>query len=96
MKQGFVYIMTNIKDGVLYIGVTLDLIKRDYEHKSHAVKGFTKKYNLDKLVYYEVCEEIGEATKREKQLKKYLRFHKIKLIEKMNPAWQDLTETIIA
>lgn len=96
MKHGFVYIMTNRKEGTLYIGVTSDLIKRDYEHKSHAVKGFTKKYNLDKLVYYEVYEEITEAIKREKQLKKYLRFQKIELIEKTNPDWHDLTETIAA
>lgn len=94
MKQGFVYIMTNRKDGVLYIGVTSDLAKRDYEHKSHAVKGFTKRYNLDRLVYYEVFDDITEAIRREKILKKFLRFEKIKLIEKMNPTWSDLSGKI--
>jgi len=96
MKAGYVYIMTNRKDGVLYIGVTSDLVKRDYEHKSHVVKGFTQKYNLDKLVYYEVFDDIGMAIEREKKLKKYLRFQKIRLIETMNPTWRDLSETIYA
>jgi putative endonuclease len=96
MKQGFVYIMTNRTQGTLYIGVTSDLIRRDYEHKSHMIEGFTRRYNLDKLVYYEVFDDIEEAIKREKKLKKFLRYEKIALIEKMNPIWQDLTETIFA
>ena len=96
MKAGFVYVMTNRRDGVLYIGVTSDLLKRDYEHKTHAVAGFTKRYNLDKLVYYEAFDDISEAILREKILKKFLRFEKIALIEKMNPEWKDLTQTIAA
>lgn len=96
MKPGFVYIMTNRKEGVLYIGVTSDLLKRDYEHKTHVVDGFTKRYNLDKLVYYEMFEDISEAIVREKRLKKYLRYEKIKLIEMVNPEWKNLTETIAA
>lgn len=96
MKQGFVYIMTNRLHGVLYIGVTSDLAKRDYEHKQRLCEGFTKRYNLDKLVYYEVFDGIGEAIRREKILKKFLRYEKIALIEKMNPEWNDLTESIFA
>jgi putative endonuclease len=96
VKQGFVYIMTNRKDGVLYIGVTSDLAKRNYEHGSHAVNGFTKRYNLDKLVYYQVFDDINEAIVHEKRLKKYLRHAKIALIERMNPEWNNLTETIFA
>ena len=96
MKQGFVYIMTNRHDGVLYIGVTSDLVKRDYEHKNGLCDGFTKRYNLDKLVYYEVSEDINEALAREKVLKKYLRYQKIALIEEMNPIWGDLAEHIFA
>lgn len=94
MKPGFVYIMTNRKDGTLYIGVTSDLIKRDHEHKSHAVRGFTRRYNLDRLVYYELFDDISEAILREKKLKKYLRFQKIALIESQNPQWHDLTPTL--
>lgn len=90
MKQGFVYIMTNRPNGVLYIGVTANLLKRDYEHKTRAHKGFTQRYNLDKLVYYEVFDNIKDAIHREKQLKKYLRFQKIALIQTMNPNWNDL------
>ena len=88
--QSYIYIMTNKKYGTLYIGVTSDLIKRVYEHKNSFVDGFTKKYNLKKLVYYEVFEDITEAIKREKQLKKWNRAWKIDLIEKLNPTWEDL------
>lgn len=94
MKRGFVYIMTNKPQGTLYIGVTSDLIKRDYEHKNRLCGGFTKKYNLDKLVYYEIFEDISEAIQREKILKKYLRFEKLKLINNLNPEWNDLSGSL--
>lgn len=90
-----VYIMTNRKDGVLYIGVTSDLVKRVWEHKNSVVDGFTKKYNLHKLVYFEMIDDMAEAILREKRLKKYLRFQKTALIEKTNPQWQDLYGTVI-
>ena len=94
MKSGYVYILTNKKNGTLYIGVTSDLIKRIWEHKNKVVEGFTEKYNLDKLVYYEVFEDIENAILREKQLKKWHRDWKINQIEKTNPEWKDLYEEI--
>jgi putative endonuclease len=90
MNQYYVYIVTNKKQGVLYIGVTNDLIKRIYQHKNGLVKGFTKKYNCDKLVYFEIHNDIKEAITREKQMKKWKRQWKIELIEKSNPEWNDL------
>lgn len=95
MKQGYVYIMTNKSQGTLYIGVTSDIIKRVYEHKNDFIDGFTRKYELKRLVYYEVFDEIAEAIKREKQLKEWQRKWKIELIEKQNPKWEDLYETIL-
>ena len=90
MKSSYVYIMTNKKDGTLYVGVTSDLIKRVYEHKNGLCDGFTKKYGLKTLVYYEECEEITAAIAREKQLKAGSRKRKIDLIESMNSNWLDL------
>jgi putative endonuclease len=90
MKQGFVYILASQRNGTLYIGVTSDLLKRVWEHKNKIVKGFTEKYGVDKLVYYEQCEDIMGAIQREKQLKKWNRSWKLKLIEKKNPKWHDL------
>ncbi|MEW6525835.1 MAG: GIY-YIG nuclease family protein [Spirochaetota bacterium] len=95
-KRGFVYIMTNRKDGTLYIGVTSNLIKRVYQHKTNLVEGFTYKYNLKRLVYYEIFETIEEAIKREKQLKNWKRECKITLIESINPQWLDLYDDIAA
>jgi putative endonuclease len=95
MKQGYTYIMSNKKNGTLYIGVTSNLIKRVYEHKSNFVDGFTKKYNLKILVYYEVFDDIVEAIRREKQLKSGSRGKKIELIESMNKEWNDLYESIL-
>jgi putative endonuclease len=89
-KFGYVYILTNHSDQVLYTGVTSDLVKRVYEHKEKIVEGFTKKYNIDKLVYYEVFDDIESAIEREKQIKAGPRKKKIDLIESMNPAYQDL------
>ena len=93
-KQYYIYIITNTRNTVLYTGVTSDLKKRVYEHKSKLVSGFTKKYNIIKLVYYEVFNDIYNAILREKQIKGGLRQNKINLINKMNPNWQDLYEDL--
>lgn len=90
MKQYYVYILASKKNGTLYIGVTNSLVRRVYEHKEELIEGFTKKYDVKNLVYYEILNEINEAIKREKALKKWLRKWKIDLIEKMNPEWKDL------
>lgn len=82
--------MTNKRNTVIYTGVTNDLIRRVFEHKEGMVKGFTKKYNIIKLVYYEVFDDIESAIIREKQIKGLLRKKKIKLIENINPGWRDL------
>lgn len=95
MQQSYIYIMSNKKDGTLYIGVTSDLIKRVYEHKNKLTGGFTTKYNLDKLVYFEVFDDIENAIKREKRLKFYQRQWKIDLIEKNNLEWLDLYEGLL-
>ncbi len=94
MEQGYVYIMSNDRP-TLYVGVTSNLIKRVYEHKSHAVAGFTAKYNLCKLVYYEVHDTIKEAIIREKQIKDMNRSDKLDMIRKMNPEFKDLYDQII-
>lgn len=93
MKQPCVYIMTN-HSGTLYIGVTSNLMRRVWEHKEKLIKGFTKKYNIDKLVYYEQGEDMINAIAREKQLKGWNRKKKIGLIEKENPNWLDLYEEL--
>ena len=90
----YVYIITNKNNTVLYVGVTSNLKKRIYEHKNKVVEGFSKRYNLDKLVYYEYTTEIKSAISREKQLKKLLRKKKEELIKKDNPNWIDLYEEI--
>lgn len=89
-KQYYVYIMTNKINTVLYTGITGDLIKRVYEHKQKMVEGFTKKYNINKLVYYEICNDPENAIAREKQIKAGSRKKKIGLIEGKNPEWNDL------
>ena len=91
-KQYCVYIMTNKKNKVLYTGVTNDLRRRVVEHKTKMIKGFTEKYNIDKLVYYEVSQNVESAILREKQIKGGSRFKKIGLINNMNPTWDDLYE----
>jgi putative endonuclease len=90
MKDYFVYIMTN-KSKTLYTGVTNNLVRRVYEHKNKLIEGFTKKYNINKLVYFELFDNPGDAIKREKQIKGWLRKKKIDLIESMNPEWKDLS-----
>lgn len=89
MRNYFVYILASQKNGTLYIGLTNDLDRRVAEHKSKLFPGFTKKYNVVRLVYFETFTEIEEAIDREKQLKKWKRQWKIELIEKQNPSWQD-------
>ena len=93
-KQYYVYILTNKTHSVLYIGVTSDLKRRVYEHKEKFIEGFTKRYNVDKLVYYEVGEDVMGAISREKQLKDGTRLRKIRLIESMNAEWHDLYEDL--
>ena len=91
MRQYYVYIMTNYS-GTLYTGMTDDLIRRVYEHKNKLIEGFTRKYNISRLIYYEVASDVKEAIQREKQIKGWLRKKKIALIEAANPQWRDLSE----
>lgn len=86
----YVYILTNKYNNVLYTGVTNNLVRRVFEHKSKSVDGFTKTYNVDKLVYYQCSEEVVVAIEREKQIKGYKRQKKIDLINSFNPDWDDL------
>ena len=92
MKKGYVYILTNKTHTTLYIGVTSNLEKRIYEHKNHLIDGFSSKYNTEELVYYEISDDITTAIAREKQLKKWNRAWKERLINKVNPEWKDLLE----
>ncbi len=94
MKQPTVYILASQRNGTLYIGVTSDLIKRVWEHKSDLAEGFTKKYQVHLLVYFEQHQDMLAAITREKQLKKWNRDWKLALIEKSNPAWRDLWQDI--
>lgn len=93
-RQYCIYIMTNQRNTTLYTGVTSDLKKRAYEHRAKLVDGFTKKYNLAKLVYYEVFDDIENAILREKQIKAVSRAKKIQLINRMNNDWKDLYEEL--
>ena len=90
MKSGYIYILTNKTNEVLYTGVTSDLQKRIYEHKNKLADGFTKKYQINKLVYYELFDQIDDAIIREKQIKGGSRSKKLKLIKTMNPNFNDL------
>lgn len=94
-KNYYVYILVSKKNGTLYIGVTNNLIKRVWQHKNKLVDGFTKKYGVDKLVYFEETADVMSAGKREKQLKNWHRQWKINLIHGKNPEWRDLYEEII-
>ena len=94
-KQYYIYILTNKNNSILYTGVTNDLVRRVYEHKNKLCQGFTKKYNIDKLVYYESCNDPISAISREKQIKAGSRKKKITLIESMNVDWRDLYYSII-
>ena len=94
MKSFCVYIMASKKDGVLYVGFTSDLRKRVWEHKNGVVEGFTKRYFVHRLVYYEQTENVLSAIEREKRIKKWNREWKVRLIEEKNPEWKDLSEDL--
>ena len=94
MGQYFVYILASKRNGTLYIGVTNNLLKRVNQHKNNLVEGFNKKYKVHDLVYYETYKNIGDAITREKRMKKWKRNWKLKLIEKFNPNWEYLFNTL--
>ena len=94
-KQPVVYILSSKRNGTLYIGVSSDLVKRVWEHKNDIIEGFTKRYAVHQLVWYEVHESMESAIEREKQLKEWMRKWKPELIENTNPNWKDLYPTII-
>ena len=95
-KQPCVYLLASGYNGTLYVGVTSDLIKRVYQHKNNLVEGFTKRYNVHNLVWYELHEQMESAILREKQIKKWDRKAKIGLIQKANSSWRDLWDELIA
>ncbi len=91
-KNYYVYIMASRRNGTIYTGVTNNLLARVYQHKNKITQGFTKRYNVNKLVHFEETDDITAAIEREKQIKGWIRNKKIKLIEEMNPGWKDLSE----
>lgn len=90
VKQPCVYLLASRRNGTLYVGVTSDLLKRVWEHKNHVVEGFTKRYGVDRLVWYELHESMESAIRREKAIKEWKRAWKLELIERANPEWTDL------
>jgi putative endonuclease len=95
MKSGYVYIMSNQPNGTLYVGVTADVVRRVYEHRIGATAGFTQRYGLKRLVYFERHEDIVLAIHREKAIKGWNRAWKVRLIQRQNPAWEDLYPSIV-
>ena len=95
-QSSYVYMLASARNGTLYLGVTSDLIKRVWQHREGFADGFTKKYSVKQLMWYEIHEDIREAIHREKILKKCSRSAKIELIQKENPYWRDLYEDIVA
>jgi putative endonuclease len=95
MSSYYVYIMASKRNGTLYIGVTNDLIRRTFEHKNDLMEGFTKKYKVHSLVFFEECSNVESVIMREKQLKKWNRAWKLRLIEQTNPQWRDLYEDLV-
>ena len=95
IKQPIVYILANERNGTLYVGVTSDLVKRIWEHKNDLIEGFTKRYKVHNLVWYEMHDNMDAAIEREKNMKEWKRDWKIKLIEKDNPHWNDLYDSIL-
>jgi len=93
-KQYYVYILASKKYGTLYVGITCNLARRIYEHKEHLIPGFTQKYHVNELVYYETHQNVYEAITREKQIKRWKRQWKINLIEERNPQWINLTNGV--
>jgi len=94
-RRPAVYIVASDQNGTLYIGVTSDIQRRAWEHRNGLVDGFTKKYHVHRLVYYELHEEMTSAISREKQMKKWRRAWKLEQIEAQNPGWQDLWESLL-
>jgi putative endonuclease len=90
----YVYILASRKDGAIYVGVTNDIVRRIYEHRTKIIQGFTSKYNITRLVWFEIYEDPISAISREKELKKWKRAWKVQLIEAQNPRWDDLYESI--
>ena len=95
MKQYFVYLLASKRNGTIYVGMTNNLIKRIYEHKNSLLEGFTSKYSVSNLVYYQIFYNVEDAIVREKQIKKWKRVWKINLIEENNPEWRDLYASIL-
>jgi putative endonuclease len=95
MTSFFVYLLASRRHGTLYLGVTSDLVRRVYEHKTKIIPGFTKRYGIDRLVWFEIYDDPVIAISREKELKKWRRDWKIRLIEELHPEWRDLYETIV-
>ena len=95
VKQPCVYILSSKRNGTLYIGVTSNLVKRGWEHRTSAAEGFTKRYGVRTLVYFELHEDMLSAISREKQMKKWNRAWKLRLIEERNPTWRDLWQDIL-
>ena len=95
MAGGWLYIMANRPNGTLYGGVTADLPKRVWQHRSGAIEGFTKRYALQRLVYAEQHEDIREAIRREKAIERWRRAWKVRLIRRTNPEWDDITDSLI-
>ena len=96
MRDYYVYILASDRNGTLYVGVTNDLARRVYEHRNDLIEGFTKRYGVHRLVWFEVHGDINEAILREKRIKKWNRSWKLRLIEEMNPDWIDLTEKLMS
>jgi len=95
MNDGFIYIMSNRRNGTLYIGVTSDLVRRSYEHRTGLLPGFTKRHGLKQLVYFEQHDDIRAAIQREKTIKHWPRAWKVRLIHAQNPEWRDLFDTLV-
>jgi putative endonuclease len=95
MRQFYVYILASRPGGAIYVGVTSDLVRRIYEHKNGLVEGFTKRYCIDKLVYFEVYDSASAVLQREKNMKHWPRVWKTRLIAQMNPTWRDLCDEIV-
>ena len=95
MAGGWVYILTNRSNGVLYVGVTNDLIRRVWEHRKGLVEGFTRRYGLKTLVYFELYDDIRQAIQREKNIKHWSRTWKVRIILRENPEWRDLYDSLI-
>jgi putative endonuclease len=95
MRGGYVYFVTNRRNGILYAGVTSNLPRRAFEHREGLINGFTKRYGLKKLIYFERFDDIRYAIQREKSIKRWPRAWKVRLIHSLNPEWDDLYETLI-